>query len=127
MSNRSSFEQKCLNNIKELYQHAGKCDDVKNLKDILDADMVSTREEITDVSPSLLKTQPPVKNQVLGNHCVYSLIYFMLKRKYQNVVLEIQNTNAEPLKFAIACELRIQNDKCIQKPMIISNVICMNV
>ena len=39
---RSSFEHKYLNNIKKIYQHAGKCDDQQNLKVILDADMVST-------------------------------------------------------------------------------------
>ena len=39
---RSSFEQKCLNNIKTIYQHAGKCDDQQNLKDVLDAAIVST-------------------------------------------------------------------------------------
>ena len=40
----SSFEHKCLNNIKKIYQHAGKCDDQQTLKDIIDADMVSTPE-----------------------------------------------------------------------------------
>ena len=39
---RYSFEHKCLNNIKKIYQHACKCDDKENLKDILDDDMVST-------------------------------------------------------------------------------------
>ena len=29
LCNRSSFEHKCLNNIKKIYQHAGKCDDQK--------------------------------------------------------------------------------------------------
>ena len=42
LCNRSYFEHKCLNNIKKIYQHASKCDDQQNLKDILDADMVST-------------------------------------------------------------------------------------
>ena len=42
LCNRSSFEHKCLNNIKNIYQHAGKCDYQQNLKDILYADMVST-------------------------------------------------------------------------------------
>ena len=37
----SSFEHKCLNNIKKIYQHAGKCDDQKNLKDFIDDAMVS--------------------------------------------------------------------------------------
>ena len=103
LSNRSSFEQKCLNNIKKIYQHAVKCDDQQNLKDILDSAMVSTPEEITDVSPSLRKTSTTIKNQVLGNHCVYSPTHLMLKRKLHNVVLELQNQNREPLKLVIAC------------------------
>ena len=41
LCSRSYFEHKCLNNIKNIDQHAGKCDDQQNLKDILDADMVS--------------------------------------------------------------------------------------
>ena len=67
----SSFEHKCLNNTKKIYQHAGKCDDQQNLKYILDAAMVFTTEEITDYSPSLPMTQTPVKNEVLRNNCVY--------------------------------------------------------
>ena len=44
LCNRYSFEQKFLNNIKYIYQHAGKWDDQQNLKDILDADMVFSPE-----------------------------------------------------------------------------------
>ena len=40
----SSFEHKILNNIKNIYQHAVKCDNQKNLEDILDAAMVLTPE-----------------------------------------------------------------------------------
>ena len=54
--NRSSFEYKCLNNIKKIYQHADKCDHQQNLKDALDADMVSTPEEIIANNMSLLMT-----------------------------------------------------------------------
>ena len=42
LSIRPSVEHKCLNNIKKIYQHAGKCDDQQNLKDIIDASVVST-------------------------------------------------------------------------------------
>ena len=42
--NRSFFEHKCLNNIKKIYQHTGKCDDQQNFKYILYAAMVSTPE-----------------------------------------------------------------------------------
>ena len=30
LCNRSSFEHKCLNNVKNIYQLAGKCDDQQN-------------------------------------------------------------------------------------------------
>ena len=52
VSNRPSVEHKFLNNIKRIYQHTGKCDDKKNLKGVLDVDMVYTPEEVTDVSHS---------------------------------------------------------------------------
>ena len=39
---KSSFEHRCMNNIKNIYQHAGKCYDQQNLKNIIDASMVYT-------------------------------------------------------------------------------------
>ena len=32
---RSSFENRCMKNIKKIYQHAGKFDEQQNLKDII--------------------------------------------------------------------------------------------
>ena len=61
LSNSSYFEQFVLNNIKKIYQNAGKCDDQKNLKDILDAAMVLTPEEITDDIPHVPMTSTSVK------------------------------------------------------------------
>ena len=47
---RSSFEHRCMNNIKKIYQHAGKCDDQQNLKYIIDAAILSTPDLLnTDV------------------------------------------------------------------------------
>ena len=103
LSNRSSFEHKFLNNIRKIYQHAGKCDDQQTLKDVFDAAMVSTPEESTYVIPSLRKTPTTINIQVLGNHYVYSPTYLMLKLKQQNFVLELQNQNAKPLNLVIAC------------------------
>ena len=37
-----SFEHNFFNNIKNIYQNAGKCDDQQNLKDTLDSAMVYT-------------------------------------------------------------------------------------
>ena len=65
--------------------------------------MVSTPEEDTDVSPSLRKTPTTVLKKVLGNQCVYSPTYLMLKTEQQNGVLELQNQNANKLKLVIAC------------------------
>ena len=35
LSNNAIYEHKCLENIKKLYKKAGKCDNQKQLKDIL--------------------------------------------------------------------------------------------
>ena len=58
---RSSFEHICMNNIKNIYQHAGKCDDKKNLKDVIDATILSTPEGVTDNSPNVHMTSKPLK------------------------------------------------------------------
>ena len=56
----SSSEHKCMNNIKYIYQHAGKCDDQQNLQDILDAAMILTLEGFTNNSLDVPMTSTPV-------------------------------------------------------------------
>ena len=80
-----------MNNIKKIYQHAGKCDDQQNLKDIIDAVILFTPEGVTDNSPNVHMTPKPVKKQVLGNNCVYSQTYWMLNLQQPNVDLWLQN------------------------------------
>ena len=58
---RSSFEHRCMNNIKKIYQHSGNCDDQQNLKDIIDAAILYTPEGVTDNSPNVYMTSTPVK------------------------------------------------------------------
>ena len=74
LCNRSSFEHKCLNNTKNIYQNAGKCDYKQNLKDIIDAAMVSTTEEITDDSPSFTMNQTTVKKSARKSLCLFTNI-----------------------------------------------------
>ena len=50
-----------MNNIKKIYQHAGKSDDQQNLKDTIDADLLYTPEGFTDKSPNVHMTSTPVK------------------------------------------------------------------
>ena len=58
---KSSFEHKCLNSIKKIYQHAGKCDYQQNLYDIIYSAMVLTPEGVTDYSRNVPTTSTPVK------------------------------------------------------------------
>ena len=51
LRNNALYEHKCIENIKKLYKQAGKCDDQKKFKDILDAGMVSTPEVFTNNRP----------------------------------------------------------------------------
>ena len=57
----SSFEHRCMNNIKKIYQHAGKCDYQQNLKDIIYAAILSTPEVVIDHSANVHMTSTPVK------------------------------------------------------------------
>ena len=61
LSNNDIYEHKFLENIKKLYKEAGKCDDQKKLKNILEADMVSTPEGFTNNSHISPMTSSPVK------------------------------------------------------------------
>ena len=56
---RSSFEHKSMKNIKNIYQHAGKCDDQQTFKDTLDAAMVSTPEGVKYNSPNMPRKSTP--------------------------------------------------------------------
>ena len=56
LCNRSYFEYKFMNNIKNIYQHAGKFDNQQNLKDLIYADMMSNPEVVSDKSPNVPMT-----------------------------------------------------------------------
>ena len=76
-----------MNNIKKIYQHAGKCDDQQNLKDIIDADMVSTPEGVTYNSPNAPMTSTPVnKPSASKSLCLFTNI-LDVKPEPENVVL----------------------------------------
>ena len=70
-----------MNNIKKIYQHAGRCDDKKNLKDILDSDMVSNPEGFTDKIPNLPLTSTPVKKLIARKSlCLFTNIFDVIKK-----------------------------------------------
>ena len=61
LSNNALYEHKCLENIKKLYKHAGKCDYQQQFKDFIEAVMVYTPELLTNYSPISPMTSTPVK------------------------------------------------------------------
>ena len=64
-----------MNNIKKIYQHAGKCDDQQNFKDILEAALISTPEGFTDNSPNVHMTSSPVnKPSARKSLCLFTNI-----------------------------------------------------
>ena len=72
---RSSFEHRCMNNIKKIYQHAGKCDYQQNLKDIIDAAILSTPDWVTDNSPNVhMASKPVLKTSARESLCLFTNI-----------------------------------------------------
>ena len=54
------------------------------------------------IVPMFIWNKNQLKNQVLGNHCVYSQTYWLLNLQQPNVVLWLQNPDANPWKCVIA-------------------------
>ena len=50
-----------MKNIRYIYQHAGKCDNQQNIRDIIYTNMVLTTEGVTYNSPNFPMAPTPVK------------------------------------------------------------------
>ena len=75
LCNRSSFEHNFVNNIKKIYQHAGKYYYQQKLKDFLDAVIVSAPEEVTYDIPNVPITSTPVKKpSAMKSLCLFTNI-----------------------------------------------------
>ena len=70
-----------MNNINNIYQHSGKCDDQQKLNDILDAAMVLTPEGVTDYSPNVpMKSTPVKKPSARKSLCLFTNIFDVKKK-----------------------------------------------
>ena len=70
-----------MNNIKNSYQHAAKCDDQKNLRDIIDSAMVLITDVVTDNSTNLPMTSTPVKKSSASKSlCLFTNILDVKKK-----------------------------------------------
>ena len=67
-----------MNNTKNIYQHADKCDYQQNLKDIIDADILSTPDGVTDKSPNVHTTSTPVKKPSASKSmCLFTNLFYV--------------------------------------------------
>ena len=75
LSNNALYEHKYLENIKKSYKQAGKFDDQKQLKEIIEAAMVFNPEGLTEDSPISPMTSTPVKKKKSGKSlCIFTNI-----------------------------------------------------
>ena len=122
---RSSFEHRCMNNIKKIYEYAGKCDDQKNLKDIIDAAILSTPEGVTDNSPNVHMASKPVKNpSARKSMCLFTNI-LDVKPKTVKRRFVAAKSKSKSMKVYISLWKK-KNETGIQKSMSRSNVTCIH-
>ena len=122
---RSSFEHRCMNNIKKIYQHAGKCDDKQNLKDIIDAAILSTTEGVTDNSPNVHMTSTPVKKpSARKSLCLFTNILDVQPKTAKRRFVAAKSRR-KALKVCNSLWTK-KNEKGIQKSMSRSKVICIH-
>ena len=96
---RSSFEHRCMNNIINIYQHAGKCDDQQNIKDIIDVAKLSNKEVVTEDSPNVPMISTPVKNlSARKSLCLFTKI-LDVKPKTEKCCFVAENPNKKPWKW----------------------------
>ena len=76
LSKNAIYEHKCLENINKLYEQDGKCNYQKQIKDILEDDMVSTPEGFTDDSPISPMISTPIKKpSARKSLCLFTNIF----------------------------------------------------
>ena len=81
--NNDIYQQKCLENIKKLYKQSGKCDDQKQVKDILESAMVSTTKVFTNNSPiSPMKPTQTKKPRAQKSLCLLTNILDVKKNGF---------------------------------------------
>ena len=107
-----------MNNIKNIYQHAGKCDDQQNLKDIIDAAILSTPEGVTDNSPNVHMSSKPVKKpRARKSLCLFTNI-LDVKPATDERRLVAETSRRKAMKVCNSLWTKKQKEKGIQKSMI---------
>ena len=112
-----------MNNITNIYQHEGKCDDQQNLKDIIDAYILSTPEGVTDNSPNVHLTSSPVKKpSARKSLCLFTNI-LDVKTKTAKRRFVAEKSRRKAVKVCNSFWTTKKNERGIQKSMSRSNLI----
>ena len=123
---RSSFEHRCMNNIKKIYQHTGKCDDQQNLKDIIDAAILSTPEGVADNSPNIHMASKPVKKPIARKLlCLFTNILDVKPTTAKRLFVAAKSKR-KSMKLCNSLWTKKQKEKGIRKSMSRSNVTCIH-
>ena len=112
---------------KNIYQLAGNCDDQHNLKDILDATMVSTIKGVTYNSPNVPMTSTPVKKPSAGKSLCFFTNILDVKPKTAKCRIVAAKSKFRGIKLVTIQWTKKTKRRCHSKSMSISNVICMHI
>ena len=108
---------------KKIYQHAGKCDEQQNLKDILDSDMVSTPEVVIDNIPTIPMTSTPFKKPIaIISLCLFTNILDVRPKTAKDCIVAAKSKRRS-IKVDNSLWTKKKNEKGIQT----SNLICIHV
>ena len=115
-----------MNNIKNIYQHAGKCDDKQNLKDIIDAAILSTPEGSIDDSPNVPMASTPVKKPSARKSLCIFINILDVKPKTEKRRFVAAKSRRKAMIVGNSLWRKQKSEKGIQKSIIRSNVICIH-
>ena len=112
-----------MNNIKKIYQHAGKCDDQQNLKGIIDAAILSTPEGVTDNSPNVhMESKPVKKPSARKSLCLFTNILDVNPKTAKRRFVAAKSKR----KSMKVCNSLWKKKRGIQKSMSRSNLTCIH-
>ena len=121
-----SFEHRCMNNIKKIYQHADKCDYQQNLKDVLEAALLYTPEVVTYNIPNLPMTSTTFKKPSASKSLRLFTTILDVKPKTGKRRFVAAKSKRKAMKVGNSLYTNKKNEMVIQKSTSRSNVIYMH-
>ena len=115
-----------MNSIKNIYQHACKCDDEQKLKDFIYAAILSNPEEVTDNSPNVPRTSTPSQKPSARKSLCLLTNELDVKPNTEKCRIVAAKSKLRAMKVGTNhCTKKIKQ-KGLQKSTRISSIICMH-